>query len=257
MSTPTTDAIFAQSRAADSWVEYPFMERGDSTAKVYHMKCSVNRDDYAPLVINATMATNVTAGVISLPFAADATAFFAGDFNHRYKDGGLVEFDRQFVTIPATRSQELVGSRSFAFPTFQDVVYTVPATAEAADTDENLWRYVPTGGGNTAPAPLYLTSTYYKSADIPVLASLPVVFKPTQDGILVDYVTDGLALILTNAKAINGETFSANFTVSASSPTASAYSTSITNGDFKTVDVEIERYAGDIFVVKEYEMVSQ
>ena len=53
MSIPTADAIFAQSRAADSWVEYPFMDRGDSTAKVYHMKCSVNRADYAPLAINA------------------------------------------------------------------------------------------------------------------------------------------------------------------------------------------------------------
>lgn len=257
MSIPTTDVIFASARAAASWVEFPFIERGDSTAKVYHMKCSVNRADYATLAINVAMTSAAAAGVISLPFASDSGAFFAGDFGHSYKDGGLVEFDRQFVTIPATRSQELVGSRSFAFPTVQDVVYTVPATAEAADTDENMWRYVAAGGGNTSPAPLYLTSTYYKSADIPVLASLPVVFRPTQNGIFVDYVTDGLSLILTNAKAINGETFNANFIVSASSPTASSYLTSIANGDFKTVDVEIERYAGDIFVVKEYEMVAQ
>ena len=255
MSIPTADAIFAQSRAADSWVEYPFMERGDSTAKVYHMKCSVNRADYAPLVINAPMTSAATAGVISLPFVGNALAFFAGDFGHRYLDGGLVEFDRQFATIPATRSQELVGSRSFGFPTYQDVVYTVPATAEAADYDENLWEYVAAGGGNTSPAPLYLTSTYYKSADIPV--SLPAVFKPTQNGIFVDYVTNGLGLILTNAKAINGETFNANFTVSASVPTATAYSALIAAGTLQTVDVEVERYAGDIFVVKEYEMAAQ
>jgi len=197
----------------------------------------------------------VTAGVISLPFAANASAFFVGDFNHSYKNGGLVEFDRQFATIPTTRTRELVGSRSFGFPTYRDVVYTVPATAEAADYDENLWEYVAAGGGNTSPAPLYLTSTYYKSASIP--ASLPQAFKPTQGGIFVDYVTNGLTLILTNAKAINGETFNANFTVSATVPTASAYSTSITNGGFLTVDVEVERYAGDLFVVKEYEMVAQ
>lgn len=254
MSLPTTDAIFAQSRAADSWVEYPFMERGDSTAKVYHMKCSVNRADYAPLAINATMATPASAGVISLPFT-DINAFFVGDFNHSYKDGGIVEFDRQFATIPATRTLELVGSRSFGFPTYQDVVYTVPATGDAADYDENLWEYVAAGGGNTSPAPLYLTSTYYKSASIPT--SLPEVFKPTQNGLFVDYVTNGLTLILTNATAINGETFNANFTVPATVPSATTYSTSIANGDFKTVDVEVERYAGDIFVVKEYEMVAQ
>ncbi len=255
MSIPTTDTIFAQSRAADSWVEYPFMERSDSTAKIYHMKCSVNRANYAPIAINAPMTSAVTASVISLPFASDATAFFIGDFNHAYKDGGLVEFDRQFATIPATRTRELVGSRSFGFPTYQDAVYTVPATAEAADYDENLWDYVAAGGGNASPAPLYLTSTYYKSASIP--ASLPEVFRPTQNGIFVDYVTDGLSLILTGAKAINGETFNANFTVSATVPSATAYSTSITNGDYKTVDVEVERYAGDIFVVKEYEMKAQ
>jgi hypothetical protein len=255
MSLPTTDTIFAQSRAADSWVEYPFMERSDSTAKIYHMKCSVNRADYAPLAINAPMTSAATAGVISLPFVSDSNAFFVGDFSHSYKDGGLVEFDRQFATIPATRTRELVGSRSFSFPTYQDVSYVVPATAEAADYEENLWEYVAAGGGNTSPAPLYLTSTYYKSADIP--ASLPEVFKPTQNGIFVDYVTNGLQLILTNAKAINGETFNANFTVSATVPTATAYSTSVTNGDYKTVDVGIERYAGDIFVVKEYEMAAQ
>lgn len=255
MSLPTTDTIFAQSRAADSWVEYPFMERGDATAKIYHMKCRVNRNDYAPLALNATMTDAATAGVISLPFTGDATAFHVGDFGHRYVDGGLVEFDRQFATIPATRTRELVGSRSFAFPTYQDVVYTVPATAEAADYDENLWEYVAAGGGNTSPAPLYLTSTYYKSADIP--ASLPEVFKPTQNGIFVDYVTNGLNLILTNAKAINGETFNANFTIPATVPTATAYSTNITNGDFLTVDSSVDRYAGDIFVVKKYEMVAQ
>jgi len=255
MSIPTTDAIFAQSRAADSWVEYPFMERGDATAKIYHMKCIVNRADYAPLVINVAMGSASSAGVISLPFAADANAFFVGDFNHSYKDGGLVEFDRQFATIPATRTRELVGSRSFAFPTYQDVVYTVPDTAEAADYDENLWEYKPAGGGNTSPAPLYLTSTYYKSASIP--ASLPEVFKPTQNGILVDYVTNGLSLILTNAKAINGDTFNANFSVSATSPSATSYSVDVAAGNYKIVDVEVERYAGDIFVVKKYEMKAQ
>lgn len=255
MSIPTTDTIFTQSRAADSWVEYPFMERGDSTAKIYHMKCSVNRANYAALTINAPMTSAATAGVISLPFTGNSSAFFVGDFNHAYKDGGLVEFDRQFATIPATRTKELVGSRSFGFPTYQDAVYTVPATAEAADYDENLWDYVAAGGGNTSPAPLYLTSTYYKSASIP--ASLPQTFRPTKDGLYVDFVSDTFNLIQTNAKAINGETFNSNISILGTVPTASAYSTSVGLGEYKTVDVEVERYAGDIFVVKEYEMKAQ
>jgi hypothetical protein len=86
---------------------------------------------------------------------------------------------------------------------------------------------------------------------------LPEVFRPTQNGLFVDYVTDGLSLIKNGAKAINGETFNMNITISATDPSATEYSTSISAGDYKTVDSGVERYAGDIFVVKKYEMVAQ
>lgn len=258
MSLPTTDAIFAQSRAADSWVEYPFMERGDSTAKIYHMKCSVNRDDYAPLVINVAMGSAGAAGVISLPFAANASAFFVGDFNHSYKNGGLVEFDRQFATIPATRTRELVGSRSFGFPGVKGYAFVPPVK----DTDEQILFEVAEGSGNNSPAPLYLTSTYYKSASIPT--SLPVVFRATENGNAVDYVSDGRTMIATlyvqdtqssDPNARVSETF--NETKPATIPTYTTYDGYVSNETKITVDVEVERYAGDIFVVKEYEMVAQ
>lgn len=250
MAVPTTDTIFAQVRAADSWVEYPFMERGDSTAKIYHMRCRVNLDDYAPIAINTTMTSAAAAGVISLPFTANASAYFVGDFNHAYSDGKLVEFDRQFATIPATRSNELTGSRSFPFPAYRGILYTPPATAEQGDggNNDNLWEWDETGTGNTSPAVEYTTSEYYLSANIP--GTLPVVFQPTHNGLYVDFVTNGGSGSFSPGKALDGESFTGSYSVAATVPSASAYLTSVSNGELKIVDVSVERYKGDIFLVR-------
>lgn len=257
MAIPTTDAIFAQVRAADSWIEYPFMERGDSTAKIYHMRCRVNLDDYSPLAINTTMASAAAAGVISLPFAADSSAYFVGDFNHNWQDGKLVEFVRQFATIPATRTDELTGSRSFPFPAYRAVLYTPPATKEQGDggNNDNLWEWDDAGTGNTSPAVEYTTSQYYLSASIPT--SLPQVFQPTHNGVYVDFVTDGDSGAFAPGKALDGESFTGSYVVNASVPSATDYSTSVRNGDLKIVDVQVERYKGDIFVVRTVKATAQ
>lgn len=253
MSLPTTQTNFATSRAADSWVEYPLLEKSDASAIIYHMRCRVSLSDYSPLDKNTLMSSAATMGVISAPFI-NANAYYVGDYGHSYSDGGMLEFDRQFATKPATQTREPDQSRNFPSPTYQFVIYTPPSTVKASETEENLWEYIGQGGGNNSPAVSYLTSTYYLSADIP---TLPQVFKPTQGGNYVDYVTDGGTGSLTNVKALDGETFSAAYTVDATDPTASAYATSITNGDYKTVNVSVERYAGDIFVVNKYEMKAQ
>ena len=84
MSIPYTSEDFTTPRAGgDSWVEYPFIEYGDNSSKVYHMRCTVNKGDYAPIALDTTMASASNADVLTLPFAADASAYFVGDFNHR------------------------------------------------------------------------------------------------------------------------------------------------------------------------------
>ena len=119
MSLPTTDVIFAQVRAVSgAFIEYPFIETGDSVTRVYHMPCQVNRNDYngAQLTLDATMASAGSAGVIALPFASDTSAYFIGDFSHRSIDGGLIEFDRLFAMIPATRNDSPSGTTAFTYP---------------------------------------------------------------------------------------------------------------------------------------------
>jgi hypothetical protein len=256
MSIPYTSEDFTTPRAGgDSWVEYPFIEYGDNSSKVYHMRCTVNKDDYTAIALSTTMASASNADVLVLPFAADTSAYFVGDFNHRVKDGALIEFDRQFATIPATRTRELIGSSTFNFPNFQDVVYTAPATAQSATYSDNLWEYKNSGGGNNAPGQLYLTSNYYTESNIP--SSLPNVFKPTLYGGNVDYVSNGGSGAFSNAVALNGETFTATYNVASTSPNKTSYLSSVTNGNFLIVDLQVERYIGNIYVVKKYEMKAQ
>ena len=116
MSIPYTSEDFTTPRAgAESWIEYPFIDYGDNTSKVYHMRCSVNKDNYTPIAIDTTMTSASNADVLVLPFTVNANAYYVGDFNHRVLDGNLLEFDRQFATIPATRT-EYDGSVIYEYP---------------------------------------------------------------------------------------------------------------------------------------------
>ena len=116
MSIPYTSGDFTSARAnGESWVEYPFIEYGDNTTKVYHLVCEVNEADYAPIALDTTMASALNADVISLPFTADAAAYHVGDFGKAKIDGGLTRFDRQFANIPQP-VVDPAGSEIFTFP---------------------------------------------------------------------------------------------------------------------------------------------
>lgn len=116
MSIPYTSGDFTSARAnGESSIEYPFIELGDNTTKVYHLVCEVNEADYAPIALDTTMASASNADVIELPFTADAAAYHVGDFNKTKIDGGLTRFDRQFANIPQP-SVDPAGSEIFTFP---------------------------------------------------------------------------------------------------------------------------------------------
>lgn len=116
MSLPTEDEIFALVRAvSQTYTEYPFIESGDNTTKVYHLICVVNQSAYAPIALDTPMAGAAAAGVIELPFT-DGTAYFVGDFNHSPLDGGMLEFERVFANIPAARNEIVTGTTSYTYP---------------------------------------------------------------------------------------------------------------------------------------------
>ena len=176
MSIPYTSEDFTTPRAGgDSWVEYPFIEYGDNSSKVYHMRCTVNKDDYTAIALDTTMASASNADVLALPFTADANAYFVGDFNHRVKDGALLEFDRQFATIPAT-NEDYPGTEFFTFPgmpastsgssinvsniSYSSGITTLTTASAHGMVSGDLFRFFYTysaGGGIVISSSIYLT----------------------------------------------------------------------------------------------------
>jgi len=172
MSLPYTSGDFTTPRAGtESWVEYPFIAENDNVTKVYHLVCVVNEANYTPIALDTTMANVTNAGVIDLPFGADSTAYFVGDYNKTKIEGGLVIFDRQFAKIPASRSLRLTGTSAYTFPGIE------------ADRDNTIVRTV-TSYTFTAN-----TSTFYCSNTVsvgdPVICSLNT--TDPQTGITIDH----------------------------------------------------------------------
>lgn len=104
-STPTT---------VRAWVEYPFRNEGDSTAKVYHHIMQVSAEDYTTLADDVVL-TDAGAKPARSPFADDSSAYYAGDYNLSHIGDGMVKFDRQFAHVPADR-QVPNGPYAVTFP---------------------------------------------------------------------------------------------------------------------------------------------
>lgn len=245
---------FINARVTAYYRTYPLQNEGDPEAVVYHMICKQNETDYNRPALDTTMASAENANVIELPWT-DADAYFVGDYNHSPVDGGLVQFDRQFATKPKDLTGYFVGSRSYPFPGVQGIAYNVPVTADAANDSSNLWRYVEAAVANTTPAPQYMDTTYWLSSE--TAPTIPSTFAPTLGGSHVDFVSDGGGQSIVNGTAQNGEKFSAAYTVSATVPSASQYKAAVAAGTLRVIDPVIERYIGNIWVLKTYKMKSQ
>lgn len=97
-----------------AWVEYPFNQRGDSATKVYRHTMQVRRSGYAPLSLDDTM-TDADEKPSGSPFGDDADAYWVGDSQPTQAGGDLVEFERTFANIPASRI-ETAGVYPYNFP---------------------------------------------------------------------------------------------------------------------------------------------
>lgn len=231
-------------------ISYPFGQFGDKDSMVISQDYFIIPESYKPAILNEEL--NIPNDIktpfdptIEIPKLYRVTDVKKGFENK------LLRFAKRWANLPKDRSNVFSGSSSFPFPSFQSVVYNPPATADVAEEADNLWSFVETRGSNGSPAPLYIDYKYFFSADEP---TIPEVFRPTFNGGVVDFVTDGGTRILQNAKALNGDTFSKTYTVPASSPTLAAYLTKMSEGDFLNIDVQIDRYLGDIFEMRTLKM---
>lgn len=226
----------------DLRIDRPLYDRGDTAHLVIYRTMRVQRSSYSPVTQGTALAgfagTRLVRETPLEPVNAD-----------------ISEYTQIYSTVPTDRTVEFEGSNVFPFPAYRDVIYTPPATEEAADeSDDNLWDWREARGANTNPAPLYVDYDYFIDGDPP---TIPAVFRPTWNGNEVDFVTNGGSGTLTNAKALNGDTFTAVYSVAASVPSATEYADDIDEGDLLVIDVQIDRYMGDIFVMRTLKMTAQ
>jgi hypothetical protein len=222
MSIPYTSGDFTSARAnGESWIEYPFIEYGDNTTKVYHLVCEVNEVDYAPIALDTTMASASNADVISLPFTADAAAYHVGDFGKIKIDGGLTRFDRQFANIPSVRNDSPSGTTAYTYPGISSndtdgTERTVTAASNAANvttltctntvsagdtvyinivtsTGSNIFTssgfYIALTGtsGSVVKIPAIIVGTTFESGTLTELTIQPKAQKSIPTGSLSDY----------------------------------------------------------------------
>jgi len=287
MSLPYTSGDFTKPREGNkSWVEYPFIEEGDNATKVYHLVCVVNEANYTPIALDTTMASATNADVIDLPFAADATAYFVGDYNKTKIEGGLVRFDRQFADIPASRSSILTGTSAYTFPGVEaDKDDTIERTASGFSATSTTTTLTCTNTVTVGDTVLCSLSTTDGSITVTVnRASRTALAGTTTSQVVVSRLGASTTFVSGRVEEFNvqprGSTtlatgtftdftyylpgvtsgiavptdvaLSETFRIQApllspgTVPSATEYDAKVTNGDLLLIESSITRYAGNI-----------
>jgi len=236
-------------KSTGGYPQYPLQSVNDLTHVVYNIQCKCLRADYVVPALTDTLANATSSKIVNPPFA-NGNAYFVGDISFADSDGGLMTFTRQFSTVPANRSGVYSGSISFPFPSTQGVYYTPPATKDAAESDDNLWEFREDKASDTSAGALYIDYVYFLASSPPTIST---VFKSSQTG----FVTDGGSGSFSNAKALNGDSFTGSYSVGQTTPSASSYALAVASGTLKNVDVRVNRYMGNIFVMETHKTAAK
>ena len=232
------------------YTQYPLQSVNDPNHIVYNIQCKCLRADYVVPALTDTLANATSSKIVNPPFA-NGNAYFVGDISFADSDGGLMTFTRQFSTVPADRANVFSGSVNFTFPSTQGVYYTPPATGDAeAIVSDSLWEYREDKASDTSAGALYIDYVYFLASSPPTIST---VFKSSQPG----FVTNGGSGSFSNAKALNGDTFTGGYSVGVTTPSASSYASDVASGTLKNVDVRVNRYMGNIFVMETHKTAAK
>ena len=128
---------FTTATCVSAWIEYPFNQNGDSDTKVYRHIMQVKRANYAPLEFNDEM-TAADSKPERSPFPDDALAFWVGDTQPTQIGGDLVEFQRTFANVPASRT-EGYGLYPFDAPGVDTTATLTTATSIGSESASSVW----------------------------------------------------------------------------------------------------------------------
>lgn len=271
---------------AGTYIEYPLLGNGDTTAKIYHLICQVNIDDYVPIALDSTLS-GATADVIGLPTSyVNATAYHIGDFNPQESSGGLITFDRRFATIPASSTKNLTGTIAYTFPgigiNLSDTIVRTATGFSSTSTETTLICANTVAVGDSVLCSLSTTSsgtniiirrtsrialtgtnasqvvvdkisstTTFTSGSVEQYSIQPRGSASLQTGTFTDfnYYLPGVTATITDPTDVPlSDTFRLQATLlgEGTIPSASEYSAKVFNGDLLTIDSSITTYAGNI-----------
>lgn len=248
---------WADIRAIDAWVEYPFEDQNDLVTKEYKIRCNCRNEDYESPAYSDTMSSASAAKLIDLPFTADSNAYFLGDSNFSSGEGGTTTFLRTFGAVPQTRNLA-EQSYDYTFPGYRgfwdsgggvssDILFLInlrsskpvhnirpPQTKTSAAIFAYNYYYRTDKGLGLSPDQVFKINQYASSGSYSIFNTTYYPSIPYVDN--VDYVSDHFGV---GTASFWGTT-----------PTFSTYLGYINSGTFLLAESDVEHYKGNIFVKK-------
>jgi hypothetical protein len=248
---------WADIRAVDAWVEYPFEDQNDLVTKEYKIRCNCRNEDYESPAYSDTMSSAAAAKLIDLPFTADSNAYFLGDSNFSSGEGGTTTFLRTFGAVPQTRTLA-EQSYDYTFPgyrAFWDSGSGVPSEIKFFINFRNAKPVHNARPPQTKSATAKFVYTYYYRTDKGLGLSPDQLFKIDQYA-SSGFFTIGSASYFPSIPYVDNVDYVANSTgVSyanfyGTNPSRTTYQGYVNSGTFLLAESDIEHYKGNIFVKK-------
>ena len=237
----------------DAWIEKPFSERMDNTTTEYKIKCSCKRENYTSIPFTRVMDNATNAGLLELPFAANANAYFFGDENFQSDDGDLITFVRTFGTKPIDITY-MESDYNYGFPAFKSW-FGNSSMSTTQRFFANLGNDIPQienrRSFNATVTGRY-EYTYHISNVNGTNINPDTPFEITCAGLTTKKAISGYGTFYIDIAASSklnyvNNSFSGGVTWPATSPTQSQYETYITNGTYLIAESSTRHYKGNIF----------
>ena len=222
---------YAGIQPVDAWINYPFANDGDAASEVYMIRCVCKNDEYEAPLFSDVMDTAANAKLLELPFAADATAYFAGDHSFRSAGGGEMSFIREFAPVPATRTRG-IGSVSHGWPEHR-------AWTSSQDVSDGDSPAIIAGAAPQVATPAYNTYRFYYYTSI---SSVP------KDTIWYPTWASGHPASGSSSGNIVCDFLTSSVLRPATSPSRASYNSSYKNKLYKIIGSNIENWKGNIWM---------
>lgn len=239
--------------AIDASINKPFSQRMDNATTEYIITCSCKRENYTSIPFTRVMDSAANAGLLELPFAANANAYFLGDDNFEPGEGDLITFTRTFGTKPLDITL-MESDYNYGFPAFR--------AWRVNSSQSSRQRFFSNNGNELPPRlgrqPFNRTVTgryeykYYISTANGTDINPDTTFMITSSGSTTAYPAGTAGTYYIDIPSSSKLNFVANsasggITWPGTTPSLSTYQYYISNKLFLTAESAVRHYKGNIF----------